>query len=189
MEVLALEHLRDGELGGQPDESLEAELEEPLAVEADLGLGRVEKLEDLRLVGFGVGVDLLARERRAGGVAPGGIADQPGEVADEEDDGVAHVLKVLQLAHEDGVAEMKVGRGRIHAQLDAHGPAGLQRLLETLAQVGLANDLHRALAQVLQLLFYRTESHMARLYERASEVGFAGWLVPHICAPFAGVGF
>ncbi len=58
VEVFALEHLRDGELGGEAHEGFEVELEEPLGVVANLGLFRVENLEDLRLVGFGVGVEL-----------------------------------------------------------------------------------------------------------------------------------
>jgi hypothetical protein len=64
VEVLALQHLRNREFGGQPDKALEAQREQPFAVEADFGLGRIEDLEDLRLVGLGVGVDLLAGERR-----------------------------------------------------------------------------------------------------------------------------
>ena len=35
-EVFALDHLGDGELGGEADDIFEAELEEPLAVVAEL---------------------------------------------------------------------------------------------------------------------------------------------------------
>ena len=153
VEVIALQHLRDGELRRQPNEAFVAQLVEPLAVEAHLGLVAVENLEDLRLVGLGVLVNLLARERRARGGAARGIADQPGEIADQEDDRVAHVLKVFQLAHEHGVAQVQVGRRRIEAGLHPHGLACCARLLQPLAQVALANDLRRALAQVGQLLF------------------------------------
>ena len=97
VEVLALEHLRDGELGGEADEGFEVELEQPLGVVADFGLLPVENFEDLRLVGFGVGVELAAGERRTGGVASRGIADESGAVADEEDDGVAESWKCLSL--------------------------------------------------------------------------------------------
>ncbi len=153
-------------LAAKPDKALEAKRKQPFAVEADFGLGRIEDLEDLRLVGLGVGVDLLAGERRTRGVASGGIANQSGAVADEENGGVAHVLEVLELAHDDRVAEVKIGRGGVHAELDAQRPAGLVRLLETLAEVGFADDFNRALAQILQLFFNGTESHIARLYER-----------------------
>ena len=126
VEVVALEHLRDGELRRQPDDAFGAELAEPLAVEAHLGLVAVEDLEDLRLVGLGVGVDLLARERRARRVAAGRIADQAGEIADQEDDRVAQVLEVLQLADEHGVAEVQVGRGRIEARPSRAGACRLR---------------------------------------------------------------
>ena len=139
VEVFALQHLRDRELGRQPDEAFEAELAQPLAVEAHLGLVAVEDLEDLRLVGLGVLVDLLARERRPRGRAARGIADEPGEVADEEDDGVAHVLKVLQLAHQHGVAQVQVGRGRIEAGLHPHGLAGGERFLDA-ARAGRSRE-------------------------------------------------
>ena len=77
VEVLALQHLRDGELRGQADDAFVAQLVEPLAVEAHLGLVAIEDLEDLRLVGLGVLVDLLARSAAAASTErAGGIADQ-----------------------------------------------------------------------------------------------------------------
>jgi hypothetical protein len=50
-----------------------------------LGARRIEDLEDLLLVGLGVLRDLLGRERRARLRLAGGVADQGGEVANEED--------------------------------------------------------------------------------------------------------
>ena len=109
---------------------VEAELVEPLGVVADLGLFGVEDLEDLLLVGFGVGVDLFAGERLAGDVLAGGVADERGGVADEEDDGVAELLEVAQLADEHRVAEVEVGRGGVEAGLDAQRDAGVAGLFE-----------------------------------------------------------
>src|SRR5262245_44375928 len=57
-EVGALEHARERDLGGEPDDVVEGHLAEPLAVAPDLGLVLVEDLEDLALVGGGVGDDL-----------------------------------------------------------------------------------------------------------------------------------
>jgi hypothetical protein len=64
VEVFTLEHLRDGELACQADESFKTQLAEPVAVEADFGFVAVEDLEDLSLVSFCVGVDLLASAGR-----------------------------------------------------------------------------------------------------------------------------
>ncbi len=125
MEFGALEHLGDREFGGEADDVLEGELAEPLGVEADFGFVAVEDAEDLVGVGLRVGIDLLAGERLAGDVASGGIADEGGVVADEKDDLVAEVLKVLELAHQDRVAEVEVGGGGIESSLDAEGNAGL----------------------------------------------------------------
>ena len=66
VEVFALEHLRNGELGGELDHARVAELVEPLGVVADLGFLGVENFEDLLFVGLGVGVDFFAGERLAG---------------------------------------------------------------------------------------------------------------------------
>ena len=69
-------------------------------------------------VGLRVGRDLLARERRPRHVAPGRVADQGGEVADQENDVVTEVLQLAQLVELHGVAQMQVGARRIEAFLD-----------------------------------------------------------------------
>ena len=115
----------------------------------------VEDLEDLLLVGLGVGVDLLAGQRLAGDVAAGGVADEGGEVADEKDDSVAELLKMAQLAHEDGVAQVQVGRGGVKAGLDAQRAAGFAALFEALAQVADADDLRCAFLEQVHLFVDR----------------------------------
>src|SRR5258708_14129340 len=64
VEILALQHLRDRVLRGQPDEIFGGELREPPAVEVDHRFFRTENPENLRLVGLGVLRNLLARQRR-----------------------------------------------------------------------------------------------------------------------------
>jgi hypothetical protein len=157
VEFIALEHLRDGELRSEADDAFEIKLVEPLGVEADLRLVAVEDAEDLVGVGLGVLVDLLAGERLAGDGAAGGVADQRREVADEEDDLVAEVLKVLELAHEHGVPEMEVRRGGVKASLDAERTAGGAGLLKALAEVRDADDFSGAFLQEVELFFDRGE--------------------------------
>ena len=69
---------------------------------------------------------LLVGERRAGRVAAGGVADHPGEVADQELDPVTEVLELPQLVDDHRVAEVQVGGGRVEAELHPEGAAGLQ---------------------------------------------------------------
>ena len=64
-EVVALEELGDGVAPGEADEPVGAEGAEPAGVEVDDGRLRVEDLEDLRLVGLGVGEDLVAASAAA----------------------------------------------------------------------------------------------------------------------------
>ena len=99
---------------------------------------RIQDLEDLFLVGLRIGRDLLARQRRARGVAAGRIADHSGEIADQERDLVTERLELAHLVDEHRVPEMQVGRGRIEARLDAQRLAARQLLHE------LALDEHFA---------------------------------------------
>ena len=61
---------------------------------------------------------------------------------------MAEVLKVFELAQQDGVAEVQVGSGGIEAGLDAQGLAGGAGLLQLRAQFGFFDDLGRAFFDV-----------------------------------------
>ena len=98
------------------------ELVEPLGVVADLGLAAVEDLEGLVLVRLRGGADLFAREARARVVRARRVADHRGEVADEEDDLVPELLELPHLLHQDGVAEVQVGRVGSKPALTRSGP-------------------------------------------------------------------
>ena len=76
-----------------------------------------ENLEHLRHVSLGIAHDVFRAERRTRGRTARRVANHAGEVADQKDDGVAEILKVLELAQQHGVAEMQIGSGRIEARL------------------------------------------------------------------------
>ncbi len=157
LEIVALEHAGDVVARGEPDEALGAELAEPLAVEADLGLLGIQDLEALPLVGLGVLLDLLPGQGRPGRGASAGIADQPREIADQEDHPVPQVLEVPHLAQQHGVAEVDVGRRGVEADLDHERPPGLARAVELLAQLVLDDDVDGPPLEQLQLLVGRGE--------------------------------
>ncbi len=135
------------------DEIVVAELVEPFGVVTDLGLFGIEDLEDLLLVGLGVGCDLLGRQRLARDVASGGVADERGGVTDEEDDRVTELLEVAQLADQNGVAEVKIGSGGIEARLDPHRLAGCNGLLDTLFESLDGDDLGGTFGDEIELVF------------------------------------
>ena len=141
VEVVALHHARHGVFGRQLDQPARAQCVAPLAVVAQLGAGRVQHLEGLRLVGLGVGADLLLGQRRAGGVAAAGVADQRGEVADQEDHLVPQVLQLAHLVQHHGVADVDVGRRRVQPQLDAQRLAAGLRPGQLLQPVLLRQQL------------------------------------------------
>src|SRR5271170_3608631 len=118
LEIVALENTGDAHLGGNLDQTAYTEVIHPFAVETDLGQVAIENLERLVAIGIGVALDLFARQRLARLGSAGRIANHRGEVADQENYGVARVLKIAQLLEREGVTQMQVGRGRIHPELD-----------------------------------------------------------------------
>ena len=77
---------------------------------------------------------------RAGLISAGRIADAGGVIADDEDGLVAPVLKLPDDLQRHGMAERDIGRGRVHAELDAQRLILLGRALELGAQLLLGND-------------------------------------------------
>ena len=159
VEVLALEDARHVELAHELEHLGEVKGLKPVAVVDDGGLLGVQDLHGLRHVGLGIGLDLLLRERRAGGVTAGRVADKGGTVADDERDLVAQVLELAHLAQGDCVSKVKVRAGGIHAQLDVkRHPA-----LKLLAKLVHGHDLHGARRDDLQLFFDWQQSSVLRV--------------------------
>src|SRR5208337_3509241 len=137
------------------DEILGGKLREPAAVEVHHGFFLAENFENLRLVGLGILRNLLLRQRRPGRRAARRIADHSGEISDEEDDRVSEVLKMFQLAQQNRVPEVQIGRGRIEARFHPQRLARSERAFELGAQFGFLDNLRRALLEVCQLFFDR----------------------------------
>ena len=70
---------------------------------------------------------------------------------------MAELLKVAQLAHQHGVAQVQVGRGGVEAGLDAQRASGFAALFQALAQIAHADDLRRALLEQVHLFVYGHE--------------------------------
>src|SRR5207237_8930928 len=119
----------------KPNDILGVHLAEPLAVVADLGLVAVENFENLLKVSFRIGLDLLARKRRARFRYARGVANHRREIANQENGGVAQVLKMLQFAHHHGVPEMKIRSRGIHAEINTQRPTRLARRYELCNQL------------------------------------------------------
>ena len=96
-------------------------LGEPFRVVANLGAFTIKDFVNLLEIGGGIFAHLFASQRRAHFGTAGGIADHGGDIANQENGGVAFVLKVLELAQDYGVAEVQIGRGGVYAELDAEG--------------------------------------------------------------------
>ncbi len=153
-EIITFEHLGQSEPRGQADPALPCEVAEPFAVEADPGLLRIQDLEDLGLVGLGIGQDFCPAEGRARGLLPRGVADEAREVADEEGDLVAELLELCHLADEHAVTEMQIRRRGIETRLDPEGPALLQLHLQLFDLVAG----HGALGEQGQVIRYGSGS-------------------------------
>ena len=157
MKILTLQQLRNGVLRHQSHEIVGRQSPHPAAIEIDHRLFRIENLEDLLFIRLRILLDLLAAERRPRHRPSRRVANHPGEVANQKNRRVPQILKVLQLAQHDRVPQMQVGRGRVHSQLHPQRFARGARLLQLCPQIGLADNLRRALFQIRQLFVYRCE--------------------------------
>ena len=168
--VVALEDAGDGELGAHLQQAGQVHRKDPVAVVHDGGLLGIQDLHGLAHIGLGIGLDLLLRKLRTGGVLARGIANQRGTVADDEGDVVAQVLELTHLAQRHGVAKVQVGAGGVDAELDVEGLA----LLKLLAKVGLGNDLRGARGDDTHLLVNRQHWVSSFCYSTLAENGGAG---------------
>ena len=125
--ILALQHARQAVLPAEPNHLRTGKLAEPLAVVANFGFLAVEDLEHLFEIRLRVRIHLLARQRRPRFGLACGIADHGRKIADQKNCGVAHILKMFQLAQHNGVAQMYVRRRWIHAEIHAQRLSTLSR--------------------------------------------------------------
>ena len=116
-EVVAFQHACHRRARREADDVVHAHRLEPFGVAPDLDPVGQEDLLHLLHVRGGVGVDLLLRELRAGRRLAAGIAEPGGEVAQDEDGGVAELLELAELAQHDREAEVDVRCGRVDAEL------------------------------------------------------------------------
>src|SRR5947207_5848600 len=153
MKIFALQHASHPIVRTQADNIFGGHFAEPFAVVADFRFFLVEDFVDLRKIGFGIGVNLLARQRRAGFRYARGVANHRRNIANQKNGGVAKVLKMLELAQNHGVAQVKIwGRG-IHAQIGAQRLAGFQGVFEFGFEFGFGNDFSDAFFHVGELFF------------------------------------
>ena len=93
-EILAGGDLREGHVTGQVEDVEERPGREPVAVVVDLGPVEVDDPADLAEVVLGDWSTWSFGELGTGLVAAGGVADQRGVVADDDDGRVTQVLEL-----------------------------------------------------------------------------------------------
>ena len=128
--IFALQHARQPVVRTKPNHVLGVHFGKPVAVAVYLGFVAVKDLEDLREIGFRIGVHLFTTHRRARLRYAGGIANHSGEIANQEHRGVPQVLKMLQFAQHHGVAEVKIRSRGIHAEIHAQRLPGFAGVFE-----------------------------------------------------------
>ena len=109
VEVVALQDAGHREVREKLQQRLHVQIENPLGVVAQHGLLGIEDLERLVNVGLRVLLNLLARELRARGVAPGRVPDERRAVADDECHLMPQILELAQLAQGHRMAQMDIG--------------------------------------------------------------------------------
>src|SRR5258708_1814420 len=108
--ILALQHAGKAIVRTEPNNVFSRHFAEPFAVVANFSFFAVEDFEDLLEIRFGIGVDLLTRQRRPRFRNARGVADHRRKIANQENRGVAEVLTMLDLSNYDRAAEVTVSR-------------------------------------------------------------------------------
>ena len=109
-------------------------------IEFDNRILGIENLKNLLFVSLGIPGDFLASKLFARLRLTGRIADHAGEIADQKDNLMPQVLKLLHLLNQHGMTEMKIRRGGIKSSFDPERPA----LFELGNQLFFGKNLHRA---------------------------------------------
>ena len=137
LEIVSFQHPGDGVLRRQTNHAVRPELAHPDRVEADLGELGVQNLEHLAAIRVCIALEILPAQRFPGEVPAARIADETGEIADQEHHVMAELLELTHLVEEHGVPEVEVGRRGVETRLDAQRFAAL----ELCDQISLQKDL------------------------------------------------
>ncbi len=152
--VIAFHHPGHRIAGSQLDHAACAQRIAPLGVIAHFGTRRVQHFAGLLIIGFGIDFDLLTRERRTGRIAPAWIADHGGEVADQKDNVMPHILKLAHFIEHHGVPQVNIGSSGIQAELDAQRRACVAAVLQLDRKFRLNQQLVAAAQNSLQVVFH-----------------------------------
>jgi hypothetical protein len=178
--VVALEHLCERHPRGQADPVFAGEGGQPARVEVDHRGVAVEQLEDLPLVGLGVGGDLVASELRARRFLAGRVADHAGEIADQEDDAMPELLEVVHLADHHRVAQVEVGRRRIEADLDGERTSLAPGRDHARLEILRPDDVDAAAQQEIHLLLDGTVcGHHSSTFGAGRITAGEAWIFAH----------
>ena len=107
-EVVTRDELLHSEIGGHINQVFEIQLSKPDSIVKYLSLFLIQYAESLLGVGFAIGLHLLRGQDRAQFIFVRRVADQRSVIADQENDLMAQILELAQLAHTDGVSQMQV---------------------------------------------------------------------------------
>ena len=118
-EVVSLHHAGHVVLGSQRNHAARAQRVAPFTVVANFGFGRVQHPAGLLVIRFGIGLNLLLRERWPRGVAARRVTDQCGEIANQKDHGVTQILQLTHFVEHHRVPQVDVWRRRVQPQFDA----------------------------------------------------------------------
>ena len=116
----------------------------PLAVKAQLRFLRIKQLKHLPLIGFGVCIYLLTRERRPRHILSRRVADHPRKIADQKNHRMPKVLKRLQFANHNRMPHMNIRRRWVEAELYTQRFTGLCGTLKFFPQIFLTNEVNGA---------------------------------------------
>ncbi len=159
-EIVPLQNPRDRVFRAQPHDVFVLQRLQPLAIKPQLRFFAIENFEDLRFVRLRVPVQLLARHRWTSNIAPCRIADQPRHIANQKNNRVPQVLKMLHFPQQNGMSQMQIGRRGIEARLHPQRFSRLKRFLQTIPQLLLTDDFRKSFLDISELFSYGGKVHI-----------------------------
>ena len=153
VKIIPLQHARHSMPCGQLNQVRGGHLAHPLTVKNKPGLFRVKDLENLLLISAGIFQDLLAGQRLAGFILPRGVADHGSKITDQETNLMSQVLKLLELLDQNRVTDMQIRGCGVKPGLNPQRATGIDRFAKLFLKLRLHQNLYRATADHIHLLF------------------------------------
>ena len=149
--IVSFQHACEVILRTQFDDFIGKHILHPAAVKLDACFLRVQRFENLSLIGLGVSQNLVFAQNLSRFRNTGRVTDHAGKIPDQEDDLMPKFLKMTQLLDQHDMAKVKVGCGGIEPGLYPQGSPLLERNPDPILELTVLYHLNGAARDKIKL--------------------------------------